>query len=96
MEMILAVLFKTFNIVIEVITIMMLIRAVVSWFPAIDTNNQFMRFIYTVTETLIAPVRKVLWKIDFVRSCPLDLSFLATYLLLHMAQSFVAYLYYAL
>ncbi len=67
----------------------MLIRAVTSWFPTVNRNSRFMQLIYTVTEFFIAPVRNVMWKIPFVRTFPLDLSFLVTYLLLGMAQTLV-------
>jgi len=83
------VFYRFFTIIFEIVTIAMLIRAITSWIPAVNRNSRFMQLVYVVTEFFIAPVRAVLWKIPFVRSCPLDLSFLATYILLNMAQGLV-------
>ncbi len=83
------VFYRFFSIIFEIVSIAMLIRAVTSWFPTVNRGSKFMQLIYVVTEFFIAPVRSLMWKIPAVRTFPLDLSFLVTYILLGMAQSIV-------
>jgi YggT family protein len=40
--------------------LILLIRALLSWFPNIDRENVLVRFIYQITDPLIEPIRKVL------------------------------------
>ena len=71
---------------IEIITLLMFIRAILSWFPGIDRSSKIMRYLYMITEAVISPVRKFLDRFPSVRSFPIDLSFLVTYLILHFIQ----------
>ena len=74
------------NASIEIITLLMFIRAILSWFPVIDRSSKIMSFIYMVTEAVISPVRRLLERFPSLSSFPLDVSFLVTYLLLHAVQ----------
>lgn len=96
MDIIFYVVFKTLYYAIEAITVLMLIRAVLSWFPGIRIPTKFSAFLYGITEFFISPVRTFLMKIGFVQRFPLDLSFLATYFLLHALQGMLSALYYGL
>ncbi len=49
-----------------------------------------------VTEAVISPVRKVLWRFDSVRRFPIDISFLVTYILLHLIQVMLGSIYAAI
>ena len=68
--------------------LMMLVRAVMSWFP-IDEENAILRFAYTVTEPFIYPVRLLLERIPAFREMPIDISFFVTFLLLSLVQFFL-------
>ena len=72
--------------IISAFKMLMLIRAICSWFPSIRDTG-FFRFIYSITEPPLVPIRKVLNNIGWVRRFPLDLSFLALYLLLELVSS---------
>ena len=61
----------------------MLFRAILSWFPGMH-NSTFNMMLYSVTEPLIAPVRDLLGNIRALQGFPLDLSFLAAYMVLSM------------
>lgn len=95
MSFIIFVVYRFFTLIFEIVSIAMLIRAILSWFPIVDPTSKFMQLIYTVTEFFIAPIRALMWRIPFVRSFPLDLSFLVTYILLGAAQSLLYYAYSA-
>ena len=93
MRIVFFVAFRILNIAIEAITLLMFARAVLSFFPAIDRSSKIMSFIYGVTEAVISPVRKLLERFDFVKRFPLDISFLVTYLILHLLQIALMSLY---
>ena len=71
---------------IEIVTLLMFIRAILSWFPIVDRSSNIMSFIYMITEAVISPVRSFLARFEFTRRSPIDLSFIVTYLLLHLVQ----------
>jgi uncharacterized protein YggT (Ycf19 family) len=73
----------------DAVQMMMLIRAILSWFPPADGKGGVIRnFVYTVTEFFIAPVRALLDRFDWTRRTPIDISFLVTYLALSVLSTF--------
>ena len=95
MPLFLYILFTAASGVIEIITLLMFIRAILSWFPVADRSSRFMSFLYMVTEAVISPVRRLLDRFEALKRFPIDVSFLATYLLLHLIQSFLGSLAYS-
>lgn len=79
------VLTGTVYFLISVLQVMMLVRAIMSWFP-IDEDGAFFRFINGCTEPVIAPVRTLLEKLNFFQNIPIDMSFFITFLLLSVIQ----------
>ncbi len=72
--------------VIDILLIIMLVSAVMSWVaPAMD--HPVMNFINGITDALVRPVRKLLWRFEFVRSFPLDISFYLTSVILVLLRS---------
>lgn len=76
------VLFITYAI--DLISIAMCIRAVISWFY--DGDGWFVRLLYYITEPVIMPVRLLLVKMNWLQNTPLDFSYLLTYLVLFIIQ----------
>ncbi len=95
MHLFLYILFTAVSGAIEIITLLMFIRAILSWFPVVDRSSRFMSFLYMVTEAVISPVRRLLNRFEAIRRFPIDVSFLVTYLLLHLLQSAFASLAYS-
>lgn len=91
MRSILYVVYTTISFCIDALCIMMIVRAVLSWFPGVGRNSRVMAFIYSVTEIFIAPVRNFMNRFDFIRRFPLDLSLLVTMILLEILQGFLYY-----
>ena len=89
MNSVIYVIFTTLNVCIDVITFLMLIRAVLSWFPAFGESSAVVRFIVGVTEFFISPVRVVMNRFNFVRNFPLDLSFTVTFFLFMILSGFL-------
>lgn len=69
---------------IEVLSLAMLIRAILSWFT--DGSGGFSRFLYVLTEPAIMPIRKLLVKMNWFQNSPIDFSFTFTYLALMLIQ----------
>lgn len=72
--------------VIRVYDFLLIARAISSWLP-VDLSNPIVNFLYTVTEPVLAPVRNLLFKIPFFRSCPIDFSLLVVFLLFEVIQT---------
>lgn len=68
--------------------VLMFIRAVLSWLP-VDDDSPVVNFVYMMTEPIIAPVRILLERFDFVRRMPIDLSFFVAFILLSTVQMFL-------
>nr|MBQ4318084.1 YggT family protein [Clostridia bacterium] len=73
------------NILLMAEQMMMFARAILSWIP-LDDDGPVTRFLYAMTEPLIMPVRMLLDRIPSVRDLPIDISFIATYMLLTLVQ----------
>ncbi|MBQ1233858.1 MAG: YggT family protein [Clostridia bacterium] len=81
MEIFLYVLVSTVSLLIDGFTILMFIRAIFSWFPT-ESPGKLQLVIHHMTEPVIAPVRKFLWRMGWFQGLPIDMSFMVTYLLL--------------
>ena len=71
------------NIVVVFLTVIqlaMLARAILSWFPM--DGNRFTDFLFAITEPFIYPVRMLFDKLNWFTGLPIDVSFLATYLII--------------
>lgn len=66
---------------IDILMLIMLVQAIMSWFSPMP-ESKIGIFVYNVTEFFVAPVRALLSRFSFVRSCPIDISFSVTYLIL--------------
>lgn len=76
----------TLYIAIDITLVLMFIVAVLSWVaPVLD--HPVVIFIRRVVDAVIYPVRRFMMRFEFVRSCPIDLSFTVTALLLILLQS---------
>ena len=82
------IVFTVASLLIRFLQLMMLVRAIMSWFP-VDDDNVILRFAYAVTEPFIYPVRLLLDRIPALREMPIDISFSVTFLLLFLLQLFL-------
>lgn len=72
----------------SVIQTLMMIRALISWFPLRD-DTPFVQFLYGVTEPFIIPVRMLLERLSLFQGLPIDVSFLITFFLLSFLQMLI-------
>ena len=84
----LSILGRTLFLLCEAVQLLMLVRAVMSWFPPSDGRGGPIRtFVYSLTEVFIMPVRALLDRFEWARRSPLDISFLITFLLLSLLST---------
>ena len=69
----------------DIISGAMLIRAIMSLFT---DGNAVYNFVYSITEPIILPMRKLLDKLDFSLGIPIDIPFLITYMLISVLSKF--------
>ena len=75
----------TFTLIfIEVLTLAMTVRAILSWFY--DGDGVFVRFLYVFTEPAIMPLRKLFYRMNWFQGLPIDVSYGATYIVLMIVQ----------
>ena len=90
MMLVLSVLLRTLALFFHTLEFLMLVRAILSWFPPASGRPGPVRaFVTTVTEFAIAPVRALLDRFEFTRRSPIDIPFLVTFLLLSMLSTFL-------
>lgn len=54
-----------------IVQLLILARALLSWFPTIDRSNPIVRFIFQVTEPILEPIRRLLPQGSMVDFSPL-------------------------
>lgn len=69
---------------IDVITLAMSVRAIISWFY--DGDGAFVRLLYFITEPIIMPIRLLLIKLNWLQQSPLDFSYILTYVVLFLIR----------
>lgn len=70
---------------IGVLEIAMFARAILSWFDQTG-ESKISVFLYTITEPVILPVRRLFEKMHWFEGLPIDVAFTATWLLLMIVQ----------
>ena len=70
----------------SVLELMMLVRAVMSWFPQTQGGRLHQALVF-FTEPIIMPFRALLSRIPALRGFPLDISFLLAYMVLIMLEN---------
>ena len=73
---------------INIIIFAMLIRAIMSLF--VEGDNAILNFLYSITEPIILPVRKLFEKFNLMSGLPIDISFLVTYILLSVLKNILS------
>ena len=54
-----------------VLTLLIIARALLSWFPNVDPRNPAVEFLITVTEPILAPLRAVMPRLGFIDLTPM-------------------------
>jgi len=57
--------------VIQLYSLVILVRIILSWIPNVDRNNQIIRLLYQITDPVLKPVRRVIPPIGMIDISPL-------------------------
>lgn len=76
--------------ILRVYELLLIARAILSWFPML--GGVVMDMLYSVTEPVLSPIRNLLWKIPALQSFPIDLSVLVAFLVIDVIRTVVFYL----
>ena len=87
-HIVLEVLRETVCVLLSAIQLAMMARAILSWFPM--ESNKITHFLDVVTEPVVYPVRKLFEKMNWFQNIPLDMSFMATFMILSILLLFLA------
>ena len=68
----------------------LIVRAILSWIPSARTSR-VAQFLNTITEPVVHPVRKLLFKMDWARRLPIDLSILIVFIIITILERFLYY-----
>ena len=85
------IIFYLLNSALYAFDLLLFVRAICSWVPSFRQSMVY-RIAHTVTEPILRPVRDLLYRIEWVRRFPLDLSFLVVVLLINGLMSITSYL----
>ena len=81
MEQVIQVFANLVSLIISLLQLLILGRAITSWFPFED-DNPLINFLFFLTEPILAPIRAILEHIPALRDMPLDMSSLIAMILL--------------
>ncbi len=73
---------------VDIISLLMMLRALLSWL-FIDRESKFGAFLYVVTEPVIMPIRALCERFGWFRGMPMDMPFFITAVLLLVASLFL-------
>ena len=85
MQIILYIIAATVGLALRVIYIAMFIQAILSWF--VTEDHPVMAVLVCITAPIVLPVRALLSRIPALQRIPIDLSFLAAFLLLAVVMN---------
>ena len=71
----------TVSFAIELLLLLMFVRAIMSWISPMPQGKVGI-FIFNVTEFLVSPVRSLLSRFESIRNFPIDISFTITFFIL--------------
>ena len=88
MKIIFYILLMTVSVLLGALELLMLVRAVLSWFP-IDEDSGIHRFLYAVTEPVIFPIRVLLARLGLFQDLPLDIAFFLSFCVISIIRLFL-------
>lgn len=85
MEIVLTVLAGIVSLALEVLSLAMAVRALMSWF--VDDDNALYQMLVYITEPVIIPFRMLLSHFEWARTCPIDVAYLVMIIVIMLISS---------
>jgi YggT family protein len=76
---------KAVDVLLTVIEVLIFLRVIISWFPAMR-ENPLVRFLYLVTEPILGPIRTLIQKSAFGANFMFDLSPIVVWLIIRVIR----------
>ncbi len=76
----------TVGLVLDVLLLLMFLRAIVSWFPDIS-GSRFADFLFTVTEWVIMPFRNLFDAMNWKPMLPIDIPYFVAFVVLSIVRN---------
>lgn len=70
----------------DVLMVLLFFRMLVSWLP-VDEDNRLVQMLYVLTEPALIPMRSLFARMGWFQNTPIDMSFMATVLILSVLRS---------
>ena len=86
------IIFKTLSLLINGFDLLLLANAICSWVPEWRMSKVYI-YSSRIIDPILQPIRKFMWRFDFARRCPIDLSFIVLVLITRFLDSALWYLY---
>jgi len=78
--------------ILRILQLAIIIRAIISWIPM--RPNKFTYYLTRITEPMIGPIRKLIFRIPMMQQVPVDISPVIAYFILTLISRVVSQLYY--
>lgn len=83
------VLIRFVVIFLNVLSLAMLVRAVLSWFMQ-DGENAIVNFLYVMTEPIVMPLRLLCNALNWFQGVPIDMPYLITMIILSISSTLLS------
>ncbi|MBO5287394.1 MAG: YggT family protein [Clostridia bacterium] len=81
------------TIILSLFELCMFVRAICSWVPQFRDSMVY-GISFKVTEPVLYPIRKWLFRFNWVRNCPIDISFIVVIILINGFSSLLTFFMY--
>lgn len=88
-KIVLYIILSALNYLIWIIVVLIFLRSILSWFPG-GSESKTGSILFTLTEPILGPIRRVFMKFEFARSSPFDFSPVVAILLLFLLQTIIS------
>ena len=86
------IIFKTLSLLINGFDLLLLANAICSWVPEWRMSKVYI-YSSRIIDPILQPIRKFMWRFDWARRCPIDLSFIVLVLITRFLDSALWCLY---
>ena len=86
------IIYRTLSLFLYAFDFLLLVNAVCSWVPEWRMSKVYM-LSSRIIDPILSPIRKLMWKFDWARRCPIDLSFIVLVLLTRLLDKLLARLF---
>lgn len=86
------IIYRIFSILLYGFDLLLLAHAICSWVPEWRMSKVYL-LSCKIVDPILRPIRKFMWRFDWARRCPIDLSFIVLVLLTRFLDRAVWYLF---